>query len=171
MTDQPDEQKKPKIIIDENWKARVQAEKEAMGQEPGAEQAEEPRQTGQPDADEQVDTAEDIGPMPPASLSFLITTLATQTMVAMGLVPNPLTKKAERRLDQAKHFIDTLQVLQEKTEGNRTPEESQILDGILHDLRMGFISVKQQPAGQEPAAGSEQQSSSGETSRPISPDS
>lgn len=165
MTDQPDEQKKPKIIIDEDWKAKVQAEKEASHQEPSAEQAEEPPQTGQPEAAEQADTGEGIGPMPPASLSFLITTLATQTMVAMGLVPDLLTNKAERRLDQAKHFIDMLQVLQEKTEGNRTPEESQILDSILHELRMGFISVKQQ------AAGSGQQDSSGETSSPISPDS
>ena len=158
MTDQPDEQKQPKIIIDEDWKARVQAEKEATGQEPAAEKPDGPEQPAQSVAGEQAAADEQIGPMPPASLSFLITTLATQAMVSMGVVRNPLTNKAERRLDQAKHFIDTLQVLQEKTEGNRTPEESQILDGVLHELRMGFISLKQQAAGSgQQAAGSGQQ--------------
>jgi len=146
MTDQPDEPKKSKIIIDEDWKAQVQAEKEAAKQKPGAEQADQPEEAGGPDAADQDDAGQGAGPMPPASLSFLVTTLATQAMVAMGLVPNPLTQKAELRLDQARHFIDMLQVLQEKTEGNRTPEESQILDGVLHELRMGFLSVKEQAA-------------------------
>ena len=73
---------------------------------------------------------------------MLATTLATQAMVAMGLIPSPLNEKGECRLDEAKHFIDILQMLQEKTEGNRTSEESEVLEGMLHELRMGFVGVK-----------------------------
>jgi hypothetical protein len=79
-------------------------------------------------------------PLPPASLSFLITTIGTQAMVALGEVPNPFTGKLERMPNQAKHFIDTLSMLDEKTTGNRTPEESAVLMSLLHQLRMAYIA-------------------------------
>lgn len=80
-------------------------------------------------------------PLPPATLSFLITTLGTQAMVALGEVPNPITGKLERMPQQAKHFIDTLAMLEQKTEGNRTPEESAILRSLLHQLRMAYVAA------------------------------
>ena len=43
--------------------------------------------------------------------------------------------------DQAKHAIDTLQVLYDKTEGNRTPEETSAIDDMLHQLRMAYLSL------------------------------
>ena len=57
--------------------------------------------------------------------------------MALGLLPNPVTKKADVQLDQAKHAIDLLTMLQQKTEGNRTPEESGELEAALHELRHG----------------------------------
>ena len=77
-----------------------------------------------------------VVPVPPATLSFLITTLATQAMVSLGEVPNPFSGKAEIRLPEARHFIDALAMLEVKTAGNRSPEESAMLDGFLHQLRM-----------------------------------
>ena len=61
--------------------------------------------------------------------------------MALGLLPNPVTKKADVQLDQAKHAIDLLAVLQQKTEGNRTPQESDELDAVLHELRMAYVTV------------------------------
>lgn len=78
--------------------------------------------------------------LPPPTLSFLITTLGTQAMVALGEVPNPLTGKFERLPNQAKHFIDTLAMLEEKTAGNRAPEESALLDSLLHQLRLAYVA-------------------------------
>ena len=124
MSDAPD---KPKIIIDEDWKSQVEAEKSAAQQV----QSTGPKPSG-----------EEAGGLPPPTLSFLFTTLATQAMVAMGDIPNPLTGKAEVRLDQAKHFIDTLGLLEQKTEGNRTSEESALLSGLLYQLRMAFVDLK-----------------------------
>ena len=79
--------------------------------------------------------------LPPATLSFLISTLATQAMVSLGAVPNPITNKTESNPDQARHFIDTLAMLEEKTVGNRTPEESQLLSSCLHQLRMVALTA------------------------------
>ena len=80
--------------------------------------------------------------MPPATLSFLITTLATQAMVSLGQVPNPFSGKTEMRLPEARHFIDTLVMLEEKTANNRSPEESTLLDGFLHQLRMSYVEAQ-----------------------------
>ncbi len=147
MTDKPDQEKK--IIVDEDWKTKVQAEKEALQQKEADADAKpaESGKTAEPEvsggAGESAST-EQSRQMPPASLTMLATTLATQAMVAMGLIPSPLKEKSECRLDEAKHFIDTLQILEEKTEGNRTAEESEVLEGMLHELRMGFVAVQGQ---------------------------
>lgn len=117
---------KPKLIIDEDWKSQVQAEKEALER-----QKEHPPRP-QPAA----------GPLPPATLAMLLTTLATQALVGLGQIPHPLSGKAEIQLDEAKHFIDTLEMLEAKTAGNRTPEEDRLLENLLHELRLGFVEVQ-----------------------------
>jgi hypothetical protein len=80
-------------------------------------------------------------PLPPATISFLFTTLATQALIALGALPHPATNKVEKDLDQAKLFIDTLGILEEKTKGNLTSDEKRQLEAILFDLRMQFIEA------------------------------
>jgi hypothetical protein len=127
-----------KLFIDEDWKSKVEAEKEAARQ--GGQPA-----TSSPQAASPKEPAPDPEgfSLPPASLTFLLTTLATQTMVAMGQVPNPITGKADVRLNQAKHFIDSLAMLEQKTAGNRTADESALLDDLLHQLRLAFVMMQQ----------------------------
>ena len=136
MTDDANEDKK--IIIDEDWKSQVQAEKEALRKQ-------------------EADTAEENVPppaaeLPPASLPVLYSTLATQAMMHLGQIPSPSTGKAEVQPKLAEHFIDMLQVLEEKTEGNRTPEETTMLTNLLHELRKAYVSAQSSPP---PSAGTE----------------
>jgi hypothetical protein len=119
-----------KIIVDEDWKSQVEAEKEA------ARQAEQPAQAAERPAN-----AGGEMPMPPADLGFLIGTLYIQGAMALGLLPNPATKKSELHPKQAKHAIDLLTMLEEKTQGNRTPEESGELEAALHELRLAYVSA------------------------------
>ncbi len=124
---------KPKIIIDEDWKHRVQAEKEALDRQQAAQEP--------PSAPSPPPGALPPGELPPATLPVLLTTLATQALVALGQVAHPGTGKAELRLDEAKHFIDTLEMLEQKTAGNRTPDETRLLDNLLHELRLAYVTV------------------------------
>jgi hypothetical protein len=128
-----EEKQEKKIIIDEDWKAQVEAEKEAAKE----------RETATAD---QPQASPEGMEMPPASFPLLVTTLATQALASMGQVPDPVEGKAIVRLDVARHFIDTLAVLEEKTKGNLTPEEEQMLGGTLHQLRMAFLAVQNAPA-------------------------
>ena len=59
----------------------------------------------------------------------------------MGLLSGPLhlTKKKERNLPLAKQTIDILGVLQEKTKGNLTKDEEQLIENLLHDLRLKYV--------------------------------
>ena len=135
----------PQIFVDEDWKSQVEAEKKAA-----AAGGHWPAQRSRPAVDRVV-----RAPVParrvaarcrPATLSFLITTLATQAMVSLGQVPNPFSGKVEIRLPEARHFIDTLTMLEEKTGGNRTPEESALLRGALHQLRLAYVEAEAMPA-------------------------
>ncbi len=129
MTDPPNQSEK-KIIVDEDWKSQVDAEREAARRETQPESGAGPSEGPQT--------------LPEPSLMFLSGGLYLQGMVALGLLPNPETDKPERNLALAQHTIDTLDMLREKTEGNRTPEETRELDNILHQLRLAFISAQSQ---------------------------
>lgn len=133
--EQPDQRK---IIVDEDWKAQVEAEKERYRRERETQRAE--------------SSAGEQGPLPPASLTALATTLGTEAMIALGLIQNPITRKTEVNLEHARYLIDTLGVLQEKTKGNLTPEEAAVLDNLLHELRLGYFSVHQQTQAGEGAS-------------------
>ncbi len=134
----PDESQNPekKLYVDEDWKSQVEAEREAARHAEAA-----------PTADSAEPTGAARGPMPPADLVFLIGTLHLQAAIALGLMPNPVTKKTEVQLEQAKHSIDLLSVLQQKTEGNRTAEETSTLEAVLNELRWAFITVSEQRGG------------------------
>jgi len=121
-----------KIIIDEDWKTQVQAEKEALERE------KQHVAQGQP---EEASTSA-MGPLPEPSLTTLCTTLATQAMVALGQIPNPMTGHAEIQLDYARHYIDTLEMLEKKTEGNRAPDEIAMMSHLLHELRLSYVEAQ-----------------------------
>lgn len=86
-------------------------------------------------------SAADSMPMPPATFEMLVSMFSTQAMVAMGMIPNPATGKAEKMPDLAKHFIDLLGVLETKTAGNLESQEKALLDSSLHSLRMAFMQA------------------------------
>ena len=155
---------KPKIIIDEDWKAQAQAEKEALQKQAAAkQQAPSDPPTDSPPTDNPpvepaaaqpaLDDFPDDYPELPADFVTHLSFLATQAMLGLGQLPNPLSGKAEPNLKQAKHMIDTLSMLEEKTEGNRTPEESALLNNLLHQLRLAYVAVQQQPTAESPDAG------------------
>jgi hypothetical protein len=155
MSDAPKDPEK-KIIVDEDWKSRVEAEKEqARRQQQGAtaepspgkptEEAAKGERAPKPGEAPKGSQAGGL-PLPPPDLTFLASSLYLQGLTALGVVPNPLTDKAELRLDHAKHTIDTLAMLQEKTEGNRTPAESEALEQMLHELRLAFVEIRDRPS-------------------------
>jgi hypothetical protein len=125
-----------KIIVDEDWKSRVAAEKEAASHEHQAPVSEMP--TGEPAS--AGGRPGDMPPMPPASFEMLVTTLATEAMIGLGQYPHPMTGKLHPEPAQARDAIDMLEMLSEKTKGNLTPGEERGIRDLLHQLRMAFVA-------------------------------
>lgn len=112
----------PRIIVDSDWKAEAQAEKERLAQQ---------ERKAQPAA----------GELPPATFEELVRLMASQALMYMGGYPDPQTGKAMVSLELARLHIDLLDVLAHKTKGNLTDDEDRMLSGILSQLRMEFVDL------------------------------
>jgi len=118
-----------KIIVDEDWKAEAQKEKEILAaqEEAEKEKAQEEKQAR--------------GPLPQGNFAALISMLTTQALFALGLLHVKGQKEREPDLELAKYNIDMLETLEEKTKGNLTKEEETVLANTLNELRMGYVKV------------------------------
>ena len=123
-----------KIIIDDDWKAQAQAEKEKLSAETEAAHPTEPDAAG---------GEADPRQLPPANFSTLVSTLVTQIIMSLGGYEDPQTKKRYVDLDIAKHHIDMLSVIEEKTKGNLSDEEAKLLDSALYETRMQYVQIAQ----------------------------
>ena len=79
---------------------------------------------------------------PKADLTALLVMLYGDAMANLGQAPDP-TGRPHVDLEQARFAIDLLAMLQDKTRGNRTPDESAVLEEMLGALRMGFVRLSQ----------------------------
>ncbi|MBU0639628.1 MAG: DUF1844 domain-containing protein [Planctomycetes bacterium] len=107
-----------KIIVDDDWKAEAQAEKERLAQE-----------VAQPEE------------LPEAGFAELVNLIAMQAMVGLGMVASPTGERLPANFELAKHFIDMLQALEDKTKGNLDDDEKKMMDQILYELRMRYIQA------------------------------
>ena len=116
-----------KIIIDSDWKAEAQAEKERLSEQ-----------------ESKAAAAEGQG-LPEADFRGLLGAIATQAMMYLGAFPDE-EGRAMFAPEYARHYIDLLAVLEEKTKGNLSAEEAKELTGVLHELRVRFVQIIQSVA-------------------------
>jgi len=84
-------------------------------------------------------------PLPEVNFANFIFSLVHSAMLAMGDLPDPSTGKKEKHFPMAKHVIDTIGMLQQKTQGNLTEEEQRLIDDSLFDLRIRYVEEKGKP--------------------------
>jgi len=68
----------------------------------------------------------------------LVTSLASTCWMQLGKVPNPISNKIEKDLENAKFTIELLRTLKEKTKGNLTEEEERLLLSVITDLELNY---------------------------------
>jgi Domain of unknown function (DUF1844) len=94
-----------------------------------AEEPAEPEEEELPDADN------------PAGFANFVMSIASNAASSLGMMEHPVTHKREVDLELAKHWIDILGMLERKTKGNLAPQEEKILESLLADLRMQYVSL------------------------------
>lgn len=107
-----------------------------LGAEPAA-----PPEESIAEGDEEVEGAND-----PASFVNFLMSIASNAAAALGMMEHPVTGERGVDLQLGKHWIDVLGMLEQKTRGNLTRQEERILEGVLADLRMQFVSLSQPAA-------------------------
>jgi len=81
----------------------------------------------------------------PASFLSLIMSLASNAAASLGMMPHPVTGETGVDLATAKHWVDVLGMLEQKTQGNLDEQEAQMLENLLADLRMQYVSFANAP--------------------------
>jgi len=118
------------VHVDEDWKRAVAEEKQKERAE------EEQTRACRAEAERT--------PLPEVTFQTFMAGLYTQALMALGELENPLTRAKETNADEAALLIDTIAMLQKKSEGNLTPDESSYVQSLLTDLRMRYVRL---PAG------------------------
>ncbi len=80
--------------------------------------------------------------LPSIDFSGFVISLGTQTLINLGNAPDPFTGATHQDLESAKQTIDLLAILEDKTKGNLSPEESALLHKLLLDLRLAYAEKK-----------------------------
>src|SRR5947208_5531297 len=80
----------------------------------------------------------------PVNFSTFVLGLSTQVLLHLGEIPNPMTNAVERDLEAAKHVIDILGILLEKTRNNLDSGEHTLIESVLYDLRMRYVDLVRQ---------------------------
>jgi hypothetical protein len=70
--------------------------------------------------------------------------LVNTVMMSLGQFPDPMTQQRRRDLVQAKHTIDILLMLRDKTRGNLTADETRLLQELLPQLQMAYVTASRQ---------------------------
>ncbi len=109
-----------------------------------------PTDVGEHEGDEPLDASGMAGGAPPATFEFMVHTLFTQALMALGRIPNPITKQAVKNIPTARHFHDMLSMLEEKTKGNLDRDERRLVDEAQHQLRVLLLEA----TGSDPGKGS-----------------
>lgn len=86
-------------------------------------------------------------PKQEADFETLVLSLSTSAMYQLGLVQDPAGAPIPTDLEAARHTIDILGILQKKTRGNLTPQEEQLLEQVLYELRLAYVHIS---SGQPP---------------------
>jgi hypothetical protein len=119
MSDKPEDT--PRIHVDDDWKVEAAREKQKL--------AEETKDVGSQ------------GPLPKAAFAEIANMIVMQALVALGGMATPEGRKIPPDLHAAKHHIDLLGVLAEKTRGNLSEEEAKLLETAQYELQMRFVQV------------------------------
>jgi hypothetical protein len=92
-------------------------------------------------------------PLPPPTFEFLVFSLKTQADIRLGLLPFGAEGNEEPLdLPAARHVIDLLAMLSEKTRGNLSMEEQRLIENSLTELRFRFVQVSETAAKEKAAA-------------------
>lgn len=134
------------VIKDRRIFSEDQDSKETEAKEDKAESPEKPDgedfENAQQQADAAAEEADEDAPLPELNFPTFVISLNASALVHLGAIEDPATGKKVKNLPMAKQTIDILSMLEEKTRGNLSADEENILKNVLYDLRILYVKEK-----------------------------
>ena len=131
-----EEDKKDFVVRDKRiFSDEAESEPEKAASETESEDQEPPPEEAEPAAGEKADDMQ----MPEMNFPTFVFSLNASALFHLGMVEDPSTGKKEKNLPLAKQTIDILGMLEEKTKGNLSGDEENLLKNILTDLRLMYV--------------------------------
>ena len=122
--------------VDESWKEEAQREKHSPG-------ASKPSGAQPPAAAPVVGAGQAKQELPQAQFDLFVSGLGMEALVALGELPHPATRRQGTNLPQARYLIDLLGIIEQKTKGNLSTQEEQLLRDSLYQLRARYLAKDQ----------------------------
>ena len=135
----PEEKPEPQVSVAAEAAAAAKPAESQAKPEPAA------TSEAEPGLEEEITEAEMEEARDPASFVAFVMSIASNAASALGMMEHPVTHQREVDVELGKHWIDVLGMLQKKTAGNVTPPEKRMLEGLLADLRMQYVSLVNAP--------------------------
>ena len=111
----------------------------------GTEQKKADPEISEPSREHQKDKFSEDASLPDIDFSTFILSLSSSAILHLGLMENPYTKTIDKNIPLAKQTIDIISMLKDKTKGNLSPEEENLITHLLTDLRLKYVNeVKKQ---------------------------
>ncbi len=118
-------------------------EEEKQGEKEEKAESTEAQEQPQEQEEEPIPKAEEeAAQLPEINFQTFVFSLNASALVQLGMMDDPATDRKEKNLSLAKQTIDILSMLQEKTVGNLTDDEENLLKNILYDLRIRYVKEK-----------------------------
>ena len=142
----PEEKPEPKVVTATEPAAAAAVAQEQPKPQPEISATQTETETATiPEAEEEF-TEEDLADArDPASFVSFVMSIASNAASALGMMEHPVTHQREVDVELGKHWIDILGMLEKKTAGNLAPQEKRMLEGLLADLRMQYVSLVNSP--------------------------
>jgi hypothetical protein len=139
----PEEKPEPQPQVEAAEQPQAAAASAPAREEPA--QTPEPTAETAPEGEEEFTEEELAAARDPASFVSFMMSIASNAASALGMMEHPVTHQREVDVELGKHWIDVLGMLEKKTAGNLTPQEKRMLDSLLSDLRMQYLSLANSP--------------------------
>jgi hypothetical protein len=132
----PEEKPEPQVAVVAEAAAAAKPAESTVKTEPAA---------AAPETEDEITEADLEDARDPSSFVSFIMSIASNAASALGMMEHPVTHQREVDVELGKHWIDILGMLQKKTAGNLTPQEKRMIEGLLADLRMQYVSLVNSP--------------------------
>ena len=139
------EVKDRRMFSEDGQKAEAADEEAPAAPEAGGQAAASDEDTRQAEAAETspADGTDQQPPLPEINFATFVVSLNASALLHLGAIEDPTTGKTEKNLPMAKQTIDILSMLEEKTAGNLSKDEENLLKSILYDLRIIYVKEKE----------------------------